>query len=95
MSEVIKQRRPLLQNYEWQRAAACRGMDTNIFFESDNSRFNKRGPDVRRAKEICKPCPVRDECLEAAKVNNEQFGIFGGTTPGERRSMRRGSQERG
>lgn len=41
------------------------------------------------AKAICNNCPVAFQCLQAALSENE-YGIWGGTTMEERRSMRKG-----
>jgi len=45
--------------------------------------------DERTAKSICNACPVRELCLDYALVAKEDFGIFGGLTPQERRLLRR------
>lgn len=42
-------------------------------------------------REICDACPVKNLCLEYAVEQREEFGIFGGMTPGERRQLRRAS----
>lgn len=34
-------------------------------------------------------CPLRDQCLKFALVNNEAFGIWGGATESQRTHMRR------
>jgi WhiB family transcriptional regulator, redox-sensing transcriptional regulator len=39
------------------------------------------------AKAACKVCPVREECLEYA-LKWEQYGLWGGLTPGQRRKIR-------
>lgn len=41
-----------------------------------------------RAKAVCAKCPVRAECLTEALENDEE-GIWGGTTTRERYLMRR------
>ncbi len=33
---------------------------------------------------VCKRCPIRAECLEAALTNGEEYGVWGGTLPEER-----------
>ena len=38
---------------------------------------------------LCATCPVRAQCLEYALRNKESHGIWGGTTPEERRRIRR------
>ena len=40
-------------------------------------------------REICGECPVKNLCLEYAIEQQEEFGVFGGLTPGERRRLRR------
>ena len=44
------------------------------------------------ARQICAVCPVRDQCLQFALDSGEQYGIWGGRTPIERRSMHRRAQ---
>ena len=43
----------------------------------------------RRAKSICAACPVRQRCLEYAIAADERYGIWGGLTKDERRTVRR------
>lgn len=73
----------------WQDIAACSGMDTGIFFSSDNpgkETWITGEPDrVSLAKGICSRCPVRGECRDFAIGNNDQWGIYGGLTARERR----------
>jgi WhiB family redox-sensing transcriptional regulator len=64
----------------WRRLANCRGVDTDLFFP-------ERGASSRAAKEICRACVVREDCLDANI--GEKFGIFGGLTERERRHIRR------
>ena len=51
--------------------------------------------DSTEARKIChgtddgRICPLIDQCLEFALVNNERFGIWGGTTPEERITIRK------
>lgn len=62
--------------------AACRGMDTNLFFPT-------RGEDHTAAKQVCARCKVKNPCREWALANNEKHGIWGGTAERERRTTRR------
>jgi WhiB family transcriptional regulator, redox-sensing transcriptional regulator len=66
---------------QWKLKSACRGVDPDLFFPD-------RGGSVREAKEVCRGCPVREECLRYALENGESFGIWGGTSERERRSLR-------
>lgn len=66
----------------WRHDAACRGMDVDLFFPHD-----KDWREAEPGKAVCAVCPVSDQCL----LDNidEPYGVFGGTTPIERRILRR------
>ena len=49
----------------------------------------RAGASTREAKEVCRGCVVREECLEYALANGEKFGIWGGMSERERRRIRR------
>lgn len=66
----------------WQRQANCMGVDPDLFFP-------ERGVSTREAKEVCRGCVVREECLDYAIANGEKFGIWGGMSERERRRVRR------
>ncbi len=66
----------------WQDDANCLGVDPDLFFP-------ERGASTREAKEVCRGCVVREQCLEFALQNGEKFGIWGGMSERERRRIRR------
>lgn len=66
----------------WQDQANCLGVDPDLFFP-------ERGASTREAKEVCRGCEVRQQCLEYALANGEKFGIWGGLSERERRRLRR------
>jgi WhiB family redox-sensing transcriptional regulator len=66
----------------WQRLANCLGVDPDLFFP-------ERGASTREAKEVCRGCVVREDCLDHAVANGEKFGIWGGLSERERRRVRR------
>ena len=66
----------------WQGQANCKGVDPDLFFP-------ERGASTREAKEVCRGCVVREDCLEYAFANSEKFGIWGGMSERERRRVRR------
>lgn len=66
----------------WQARANCMGVDPDLFFP-------ERGASTREAKEVCRGCVVREDCLEYALANGEKFGIWGGLSERERRRIRR------
>ena len=65
-----------------QEQANCLGVDPDLFFP-------ERGASTREAKEVCRGCVVREDCLEFALANGEKFGIWGGLSERERRRIRR------
>lgn len=70
----------------WQSNAACAGDMGSMFYPP--VRAERKGLRVsreRRAKAVCTSCPVRDDCLDHALVNDERYGIWGGMTGKERR----------
>lgn len=40
--------------------------------------FSEAKPDIERAKALCAPCPVRNECLKGALSRQEPCGVWGG-----------------
>lgn len=66
----------------WQDNANCLGVDPDLFFP-------ERGASTREAKEVCRGCCVREQCLEYALENGDKFGIWGGLSERERRRIRR------
>ena len=51
--------------------------------------FPEKGEPAAPAKRVCMACEVRHECGEYAITRNERFGIWAGTTPDQRRVLRR------
>jgi WhiB family redox-sensing transcriptional regulator len=70
------------EDTSWQDLANCLGVDPDLFFP-------ERGASTREAKEVCRGCVVREDCLEYALRNGEKFGIWGGMSERERRRIRR------
>ena len=67
------------------RLAACRGVGVRTFVAGVGSQYE----DLPR--QLCAGCPVRSECLQTALADDSLQGFWGGTTPAERKQMRRGS----
>ena len=72
----------LVEREPWMEDRACVGVPVGVFFP-------ERGHDSSVAKAICATCPVCEECLDYALRNCEKYGIWGGTSERERRTMRR------
>lgn len=76
--------------FPWWNLAACRGMNTDLFF-SDNT-FSQQ-----RAREVCRKCPAQMACLSDALwwsrklvedgCEADDIGIFGGMTGAERQAI--------
>ena len=71
-----------MEDRGWQARANCMGVDPDLFFP-------ERGASTREAKEVCRGCVVREDCLDYAIANGEKFGIWGGMSERERRRVRR------
>lgn len=70
------------EDLDWQEYSNCLGVDPDLFFP-------ERGASTREAKEVCRGCVVREQCLEFAIRHGEKFGIWGGLSERERRRIRR------
>lgn len=73
---------PVNEERPWAVFAACRDRDPDAFFPVTPG-------DERAALRICSGCPVRQDCLEFALEARVRFGIWGGLTEKQRRSLRR------
>ena len=65
----------------WMDEANCRGKDPEIFILD-------KGQSALPAKMMCRNCVVVEDCLEYALANRER-GVWGNTTEGERKRIRR------
>ena len=74
--------RDWIQRPAWMDKGACRGGSNDAFFPS-------RGVSTATAKAVCADCIVKTPCLAYALSNSETHGVWGGTSPEERRQMRR------
>jgi WhiB family redox-sensing transcriptional regulator len=70
----------------WEAKAACRALEAAAradFFEESVEAS-------RRARAVCRRCPVRLDCLWVATRTDQEYGIWGGTTRLQRVAMRDG-----
>lgn len=68
---------------DWRQQAACRGLDTNLFVPDEYTSHWE----IQHAKAVCQRCEVKQLCLTFA-VENDEVGVWGGTTGRDRREMR-------
>lgn len=74
---------PVLDEKPWATYAACAEVENGMTFYPQNKQ------EERAALAVCETCAVRDECLAHAIDTNERFGVWGGTTEKQRRSLTR------
>mgnify|MGYP001613945567 CR=1 FL=1 len=75
---------PTVERWDWQLSAACRGMESSLFFPPDGERSRARTRRIANAKAVCAHCPVLTDCRNYAVAAGETFGIWGGLTEDER-----------
>ncbi|MGC4949340.1 WhiB family transcriptional regulator [Streptomyces sp. DT224] len=80
------QTKPLLRLWAWQADAACRGVDSSVFYSPTGERVQARRRREEAARAICQRCPVIDPCRLFAMTTDQRFGVWGGRTEAERRS---------
>ena len=66
----------------WIEQANCRGGDPDVFFVRGTTH-------ARAALRLCQDCPVQEPCLEYALEQEIDFGVWGGLTERQRRSLQR------
>ena len=66
---------------DWRKRANCKGSDIDLFYPEDDISFDK-------ALEICKDCPVIEQCRNYG-LRNERYGVHGGLTPKQKNKERK------
>jgi WhiB family transcriptional regulator, redox-sensing transcriptional regulator len=74
-------------DYYWRLEAACRDTQPDLFFPVGTT--GQALVQIENAKQVCRKCPVQQECLDFALTTNQDSGIWGGTSEEERRKLRR------
>jgi WhiB family redox-sensing transcriptional regulator len=80
------------QQLDWRHAAACRTEDPELFFPKGNT-----GPalwQIEEAKQVCRRCDVREQCLSWALDMGQDHGVWGGMSEDERRALKRKNTRR-
>jgi WhiB family transcriptional regulator, redox-sensing transcriptional regulator len=73
---------------DWRDGSLCLREDPDLFFPVGNIRSGRTALQIDEAKAVCRRCPVAEQCLSWAVDVGPVEGIWGGTTEGERRTMR-------
>ena len=75
MTDVSRMPGPMIDAWEWQYEAACRDLDTELFFHPEGERGSTRRRRAANAKAICATCPVIEQCRSYALAAQEPYGI--------------------
>ena len=84
MADIRRLPVPVTAIWDWQMRAACRDIDSSMFFHPENERGPAKVERDRRAKVICSVCPVIEACRRHALAVHEPYGVWGGLTVAER-----------
>jgi len=76
---VLMSEEGVLDGALWMGQAACRDVQPDRLFVP--------GAAQRAATAICRPCPVQLQCLADALDHQVPFGVWGGLTERERRTL--------
>lgn len=74
---------------DWHLDARCAGESEAIFFGSSDPEVRPTYTlgMIKQARKLCSACPVARECLKAALMNKEEYGVWAGSTRKQRRKM--------
>ena len=77
--------REIWASESWRQVASCRDSDPDLFYPLGKGRAALEQAEV--AKSICRACPSREPCLAFALATRQDLGVWGGTTPEDRREL--------
>lgn len=66
----------------------CRNLDPKVFFVEDDDDDDVVSTKTTTALGACNRCVVRKECLAHAQAHPEHYGIWGGTTEEQRKTIK-------
>lgn len=72
---------------EWADHGVCRDSRDDVHYPTGAEDSPGYRLAAAIAKRECAGCPVRTECLSFALDTHEPYGVWGGTTPAERRDL--------
>lgn len=93
-ADIRRLPRPVTDDWDWQLRGACRGMDSSFFFHPKGERGLARARREVRAKQVCRSCPVIEQCRRQALSSQEPYGVWGGLSESEREDLIRGHGSR-
>jgi WhiB family redox-sensing transcriptional regulator len=66
----------------WRDDALCRDYPDLDFFD-----IKGLGKRLEALRDVCNRCIVREDCLQFALDNEENYGVYGGLLPNERKAL--------
>ena len=69
----------------WRDVGVCRDKDPNLFYPLGRGQAAMEQTEV--AKAFCRSCPSKVPCLAFALEARQELGVWGGTSPEERRVL--------
>lgn len=85
MTNLLAQFDAPIVDENWRRKAACRGLETSLFF------IEGRSGNYKEALKVCEKCSVINDCLSETLVwelaHDWCAGVFGNTVPQQREKM--------
>jgi len=87
MADLTRLPGPNADFWDWQMDAACRGLDSAVFYHPEGERGQARENRIEKAKAICATCPVVNQCRDHSIKVREPYGVWGGLSEEERFSV--------
>jgi WhiB family redox-sensing transcriptional regulator len=81
--------------WSWHIEAACRRVDTALFYSPEGERGPRRERREAAAKLVCGSCRVVEVCAAYAVASREPYGTWGGLSESDRRQLLRRVDPRG
>lgn len=74
---------------DWHAEARCNQESETVFFgqSEPDVRPQYTLSEIKRARSVCETCPVAKQCMTAALLNREEFGVWAGSTRSQRKTM--------
>jgi WhiB family redox-sensing transcriptional regulator len=87
LARAILLARPSRAPESWREVGRCRDSDPNLFYPLGKGVTARE--QAEEAKRYCHACPSREPCLAFALATRQELGVWGGTSPDERRLLLR------
>jgi WhiB family redox-sensing transcriptional regulator len=72
---------------DWRNKASCLDEDPELFFPIGTTGLAVL--QIEEAKQVCRGCDVREQCLNWALEIGQDHGVWGGLSEEERRALKR------